>query len=878
MLNSTLTRILLICSLCTTLFTARAQYVAIPDSNFVLWIRTTSDSQCLVGNQLDTICAQTNPIADTIPPNGALYLDLSNLNIASFEGMEYIRFSVVYQDFNSGGIYVTTPSFNSVNLSHNMLTSFPDQIMTIITAPNSGNYTNQSINLSYNHIDSLIYIHSRDIYTMNLSNNGMHYFSLAASTNYVLTNIYLDYNNLNSLPSFYYSNPFYVTQNCFYTISARHNQLQSIPSGKFSSIDVGANQINSINYNAACYYPMSQLICDSNGVNTIQISGSGGVNYLNVAYNNIANLNLPANVTKLVCSSNNIQSLPALPSSLTYLDCHSNLLTYLPLLPPSLTYLDCSYNQLTTVPILPSSLTSLIVKSNFGLSCLPRINNNLSVFDIQNTSIACVPNRFSAISYDINPNTLSLCTPASGCDFYYNIAGNAHQDTSFLSCLLDSLYPNVLLQNIKIQLRQNGQVQQQFYTNNSGEYTFKTDSFGTYEIGIDTLSVNVPLVCPGSGINTVTLSNADSVIVNQNFGFICPQLDYGVIYITSPYVHPFRYSIVTSIAIDIANVKQNMNCNTLSGSATVTTIFSGSIQYAGPATNALTPSTISGDTLIYNMVNLDSIQPSSFGLFFYTDTNAVIGSPVCITSIVKSSPPDANPADDTLTQCFVIHDPHDPNLKEVYPIDTLQSGQWLTYTVHFQNTGNDTAHTVIINDTLSNYIDASTFQYIASSNKAFIQLFGNAVVFTFPKINLPDSAASTTLSQGWIQYKVKTLPSLPANAKVTNTAYIYFDVNPAVVTNTTINIGNAKDTTLGITSLSGSSPIHLYPNPNRGSFTLATSGSIGSDYTISDMLGHIITHSAIRSDSQSIDLPEASEGVYTLVVKGLQPIRFVIVR
>jgi hypothetical protein len=31
-------------------------------------------------------------------------------------------------------------------------------------------------------------------------------------------------------------------------------------------------------------------------------------------------------------------------------------------------------------------------------------------------------------------------------------------------------------------------------------------------------------------------------------------------------------------------------------------------------------------------------------------------------------------------------------------------------------------------------------------------------------------------------------------------------------------------------------------------------------------------------DSQLIELPEAAEGVYTLVVKGVSPVRFVIVR
>ena len=82
----------------------------------------------------------------------------------------------------------------------------------------------------------------------------------------------------------------------------------------------------------------------------------------------------------------------------------------------------------------------------------------------------------------------------------------------------------------------------------------------------------------------------------------------------------------------------------------------------------------------------------------------------------------------------------------------------------------------------------------------------------------------------------------------------------------------------GLTTISSNQTIHLYPNPNKGSFTLQTSGSIGSDYTITDMIGHVIIQSSIRSDNEMIELPDAAEGVYTLAVLGAQPIRVVVVR
>ena len=82
----------------------------------------------------------------------------------------------------------------------------------------------------------------------------------------------------------------------------------------------------------------------------------------------------------------------------------------------------------------------------------------------------------------------------------------------------------------------------------------------------------------------------------------------------------------------------------------------------------------------------------------------------------------------------------------------------------------------------------------------------------------------------------------------------------------------------GITEINSQTPIHLYPNPNKGSFTLETYQSIGTDYIITDMLGIVIRQQSIRSDKHLIELPDAAEGVYTLSAKGASPIRFVIVR
>jgi uncharacterized repeat protein (TIGR01451 family) len=683
--------------------------------------------------------------------------------------------------------------------------------------------------------------------------------------------------------------------------------LSALPS-TLTYLDCGLNRLTVLPSLPA----LTTLICNGNPLSG-PITLPATLTYLNCADDQQSTLpTLPVGLTFLDCSMNHLTSIPPLPSALNYLHCSNNSLTNLPSLPNGLSslfcdtnqltslptidnllvYLSCSHNQLTSLPAMSDTLSYLNCSYNPNLNCLPVIpsynppgsfgNGSGTAMPrglfIAGTGINCMPNQLSVVNgYDINPLALPLCTPASGCAFYYNISGNVHQDTSS-SCLADSLHPGKRLIGLKALLKHNGQVQQQCYLSEPGEYSFKTDSLTNYEVALDTANLTgLTIACPSSGSYAVILSSTDSVQTDQNFGLACSSFDFTAWYI---YARRFRPAFASEVDIRVGNVaamRYSAECGGVMP-GTVTTILSGPVQYSGPASGSLTPSSVSGNTLTYNFADLNSINAYDLNIIVSTDSTAAIGASVCITTIITPSVPDANSADDTLTQCFTVSNSLDPNLKTVYPETLTPDGGWLTYTVEFQNTGNDTAYTVVVRDTLSPYVDPSSFQYLASDHKAVVQLFGSAMVFTFPRINLVDSATNPPLSTGWIQYKVKAKPNLPLRTQVKNTAYIYFDINPAVVTNTTVNTVDTLTRASGIKNVANLSTISLHPNPNKGTFTLQTSGSINAEYTISDMLGHIILQQTITTDDQQIDMHDAADGVYTLTVKGAQPLRFVVMR
>ena len=110
------------------------------------------------------------------------------------------------------------------------------------------------------------------------------------------------------------------------------------------------------------------------------------------------------------------------------------------------------------------------------------------------------------------------------------------------------------------------------------------------------------------------------------------------------------------------------------------------------------------------------------------------------------------------------------------------------YTIRFQNTGNAPATKVVVIDTLSPLVNPASLVVGASNFPYKYTLSGNGIItFTFDPIYLPDSAQSADSSIGFVNYSVNVRSGNPIGTQIKNTASIYFDLNPAVVTNTTVS-------------------------------------------------------------------------------------------
>ena len=190
---------------------------------------------------------------------------------------------------------------------------------------------------------------------------------------------------------------------------------------------------------------------------------------------------------------------------------------------------------------------------------------------------------------------------------------------------------------------------------------------------------------------------------------------------------------------------------------------------------------------------------------------------------------------------------------------------WLTYTIHFQNTGTAEAQHIHVDDTLDTDLDASTFQLLAYSHQPLVQIKQNVVRFNFPNINLPDSNTNEPASHGYVQYKVKLKDNLPIGTAINNTAYIYFDFNAPVVTNTTTNTITVNT---GISEFSNQhSTFSIYPNPTSSSITVTVSENlVGSTLILTDITGRKMLAVKLETLNSKLETSNLPKGVYLLIV------------
>ena len=289
-------------------------------------------------------------------------------------------------------------------------------------------------------------------------------------------------------------------------------------------------------------------------------------------------------------------------------------------------------------------------------------------------------------------------------------------------------------------------------------------------------------------------------------------------------------------------------------------------EYQSFVSATVTPTSSTSNSLTFAV---NDIEPFYSGGIFITLQNATPpnlsgGEVINFTAEITPTTNDETIEDNTATHVQSVVNSFDPNDKLVIQgeeIDYENIGEFLDYRIRFQNVGTANALNVVITDTISDKLDWTTFQPISSSHDYRIELIGQEEInFIFDNINLPYEDLDEEGSNGYITFKIKPKSDVEVGDVIENTAYIFFDFNPPIITNT------VSTTIVGDVSIEDLEKLDfsVYPNPVKDILHL----NIPPEIQVHQLSLYNISGQLVKSfDSRTmIKLEDLNSGTYFLQI------------
>ncbi|MCP4439690.1 MAG: T9SS type A sorting domain-containing protein [Aureispira sp.] len=222
---------------------------------------------------------------------------------------------------------------------------------------------------------------------------------------------------------------------------------------------------------------------------------------------------------------------------------------------------------------------------------------------------------------------------------------------------------------------------------------------------------------------------------------------------------------------------------------------------------------------------------------------------------------------------------YDPNDKTAQPAGYgaahyIYNNTAIDYKIRFQNTGTDTAFNVTILDTISEYLDITSIEMGASSHPYTWTVHNRVLRVHFADIMLPDSNVNEPLSNGFFRYRIEQKPNNPNGTVIENQAAIYFDYNPAVMTNTTFHTIGENFVSTIITGIEDvlieDVAVKVYPNPFQEQTTIEVEGGDHQELTLRvyDLMGRMVLQTNATENKIQLQRGNLPQGVYVYRLEG----------
>jgi hypothetical protein len=867
----------LFCLLFVSLFSS-AQIINIPDANFKAKLLATSPSNSiakdLTGNyfKIDTNNdgeiqqSEANEVSElnlSTLVNGNFYFITSAVGITNFNnltslnvsenkivnlnitGMQYLKF--INCSGNSQYLISMTienlPLLETLNCqSAGSNTSNP--FYSLLNLPSIKTINFNSCRFYNNTLSNLVSL--EHIY----GNAGLksNVISLDLSNNPNLKTVELNDNQLSNL-----SLPL---NNIIETFKVFGNDLTTFDKSIFTNLktlDLGWNKLSSIDVSNIT--TLINLYCDK---------ASTHFNY------DLTSLNVQGctNLVNLICSRNLLTNLNL--QDLTYLyilDCYGN-------------YDTLSNSGLQTINLKNCiSLKKIIANGNnllteLDLSCSSNYSEirvqqctNLQKINLKNgeNEGAMNPGTFSyyscpnlnLVGVDFNENLTFLSTTIQQSPYYnftpnctYNtIIGNVKHDIEGDGC-----QNNIGIEGIKINY--NSTIPDSFtFSNSQGNFILYTKNS----------SINIT---PESNIYPLfDFGLTEPLIVNFNSGNI---LEYVNFCLTPSGIH--HDVEISIIPIEVARpgfdafykiIYKNKGNQVENG--TINLQFNDAILDVVSTNPALTTQII--NNLSFNYSNLNPFETREISVVLNVnspmETPAVNSGDILnytVTNTITNT--DEMLSDNTFVLNQTVVNSYDPNDKTCLQgnyVGPDKIGNYVHYMIRFENTGTFPAENIVVKDMIdTTKFDISSLIPLNASHNYFTKIAGNKVEFIFENINLPFNDAT---NDGYVAFKIKTLPSLVVGNTFSNSANIYFDYNFPIITNTATTTIAA----LNNPSFEFANHFSLYPNPTTNELNINLKSAIEiNSIQIYNTIGQLVT--VQTGNALKVDVSNLKSGNYFIKI------------
>lgn len=816
---------------------SNAQIINFPDANFKAKLLSASPNNSVASNTGVYFNSINNSYGSgpknsiDINENGEIevseailikYLDVSNSNISDLTGIEFFE-----------------------NLE--FLSCMNNQISTL----NLMNHSNLEILFCNNNLLNSLDL-SQNIFLEYLSMGNNSFSTINLTNNTILKILWCPSNLLSFLD---------ISQNTMLTdLICSNNQLTNLDISQNDSLrDFRCNDNNISYLDLSEKSNLKILFCNNNNISSIDFSDLINLREVYIYNNQIfGSLNFSQNtlVETIWCHQNQISSIDLNQCyMLKKLNCHTNLIDSIDVSNSTqFQYLWCTNNvPLTYINVKNGSSLWTTTYTFQGIDF--KIGNN------PNLSYVCVDEEEASLIQDkINLAGLSsTCNVNSYCSFtpngvFYQILGNTKFDFNNDGCDVS----DIDFSNLNFSIS-NGTSSVTYIANETGNYNIPVQS-GTITITPNIQNSNYFTISPSSLIIDFPTQTSP---YNQFF-CVTPSgvhSDVEIVLIPTTPARPGFNAHYRIVYRNIGNQVENGEVK-FAYEEDVLDLVSSSL--IANSQNTLANTT----TLNWNYSNLLPFESRVIDVVLNvnspTETPAVNNGDVLgIYSEISTTNSDEDLSNNSSSLRQVVVGSYDPNDKTCLEGEYLSSslvGEYVHYVIRFENTGTYPAENIVVKDMIDvSKFDIATLVPLHGSHDFYTRINGNKVEFIFENINLDFNEAT---NDGYVAFKIKTLPTLTVGDTFSNEASIYFDYNFPIITNeyvTTIN------NILGNQDFSFDNEFVLYPNPVKDILNISTKNQTEiQSVEIYNMVGQVVI--AIPNSTKTIDVSSLETGTYFIKV------------